>query len=207
MSFFYLGKTKSGRALVVDTEDMVTESFSAKEVEHIKSLKIPVKPFNMNTANIGLEYSENKYAIYIEGWDRPIYQGEFPTSCRRNNIVSFDIKLDTVGIYNGYIYFGVICNCWVKYDIEVPMVMCQVISTNVKDLSCTSSIAVYTEEPVYFSKGAFYKMQRKQCYNDFPDFYVDQDKASIKVSKQGLNVFGVVFRYRPIYEQLDLKLH
>ena len=207
MSFFYLGKTKEGRTLVVDTDDMVTESFSEKDVERIKALKIPVNPFNISTANIGLERSDNKYAIYIDGWDRPIYKGEFPTSCRRNDITSFDIKLTTVGIYKGYIYFGVVCNCWVKYDIEVPMVMCHVVSTDVKALSCTSSMAVYTNEPVYFSKESFYKMQRKQCFDDFPDFYVDQDKASIKVSKQGINVFGVVFKDRPIYEQLDLKLH
>ena len=44
--------------------------------------------------------------------------------------------------------------------------------------------------------------ERHKCITD-----VDKDKASIKVSKQGLNVFGVVFKDRPIYEQLDLKLH
>ena len=69
MSFFYLGKTKDGRTLIVDTEDMVTESFSDKDVERIKALRVPVKPFNISTAHIGLEHNENKYAIYIEGWD------------------------------------------------------------------------------------------------------------------------------------------
>lgn len=43
MSFFYLGKTKEGRSLIVDTDDMVTEAFTEKDVEKIKALNIPVK--------------------------------------------------------------------------------------------------------------------------------------------------------------------
>lgn len=207
MSFFYLGRTKEGRCLVLDTSDMVTEAITENFLEKAQNLGIVVKKFTMTNANVGLTYNNNTYSIYMDGYDAPIYTGEFPMTCSRNDIISFDIKLATVGIYKGHIYFGVICNCWVKYDIEVPMVMCQVISTSVKAVNTTCNVAVYTKEPVYFSKESFYKLQRKQCFDDFPDFYVDQDNASIKVSKQGLNVFGVVFSNRPIYEELDSKLH
>lgn len=206
MSYFYLGRTNDGKSLILDTDDMKTDRFTDSEVKKIKTLGVPVKNFTMNDAHIGLTCNENKYAIYFGEYESPIYRGEFPTSCRRNDIVGFDIRLVSVGIFDGYIYFGVICNCWVKYDVEVPMVMCQVVKTSVEAVAYSSCVAVYTEEPVYFSKESFYEMQKEQCFGDFPDFYVDQENLSVKITKQYLKVLGVVFKNSPSYEKLDQKL-
>lgn len=206
MSFFYLGKSKDNRYEILDTDDLKTDYFTESELNKVKQMGITIKKFTIENAHIGLECRDNKYSIYLDGYPNPLYTGEFPISCRRNDIIGFDIRLKSVGIFKGYIYFAVVCNCWCKYDVEVPMIMCHLISTDTQNVSCTSSTACYTREPVYLSTKSFYNLQRKQCFDDFPDFYVSQNDADIEITSKGLKVLGVVFKERPIYVELDEKL-
>lgn len=206
MSYLYLGKTKHGHC-ILDTTDLVTDTLTDTELNKIRDMRIQVRKFNKQTAQLGVETIDNKYSIYINGYPNPIYNGEFPTQCNRNDIFGFDIKVADVGIMLNRALIAIICDCWVKYDIEVPMVMCQIIQIPFNNFSCGCCISVATKQPIYFSEANVCKRQYEECHGDFPDKYVKCEDCIIEIKEKSMNVFGHTYKESvPYYDYVDNKL-
>lgn len=187
----------------MDTEDLVTDIFSDKELDYIKNIKVPVKSFTKESIELGIHAHENTYELYFNGFRTPFYSGAFPSSNKRNDLFEYDIKIAEYGIVGNKFLIAVVCTCWCKYDIEVPMIMLQILSTSIKSINSNAVIACFTSEPVYFSTKAILKKQYKQCFGDFPDKCVSHSDDFINISKRSLNVFGVSYKTDvPIYDDL-----
>ena len=206
MSFIYLGKIKQGHC-IIDTEDLVTDIFSDKEIRRIKDKGVPVKEFAKTDLRIGIQSYNNSYELYYYGVDRPIYSGCFPSKNKRNDLFAYEIKLVDIGIIGNKLLIAIVCNCWCKYDIELPMTMVQVLSASIKDITSNLCLACFTSEPVYFSTSSIFKRQHHQCFGDFPNKCVSTKDNIVSIDSGKLRVFGVEYtKEMPIYDDLCKKI-
>lgn len=207
MSFIEMGKLKDNRICVLDTEDLVTDLFTDKELNKVRDMGIEILKASKKTLNIGVKSNNNKYQIYINGSETPVYYGDFPESCKRNDLFAFEIKLADSGIVGDKLLIAIVANCWCKYDIEVPMVMCQVLYASIENIR-DMRYACKTDEPVYFCTKDILRKQYNQCQGDFPDKSLNPRNTSISITENGLRVFGVEYRgYVPFYDILNDKFH
>lgn len=205
MSFIILGQSK-GETFILDTEDLVTDSFSDVELKKAKDLGVELLPASKASLNVGITSENNTYQVFVNGCDIPIYCGEFPTTSKRNELFEFEIKLADFGIIGNKLVIAIIANCWCKYDIEVPMVMCHVLYAPIRDVKYVS-YACKTDEPVYFSTADILNKQYNSCMGDFPDKALDPSLSEVSISNDSLKVFGVDYGSSvPICDSLDSKL-
>lgn len=206
MRFLYLGKTPEGRHLILDTNDLVTEAISDSDLQKVKKSGVKVQRFSAENSGFSLGHIDHQYVIYLGELRTPVYRGEFPTECSRNNIFGYDISLVDIFMHDGYIYLGIVCNCCVKYDYEVGMVMFQLISLNSRDIGHSGCLSCYTREPVLFSDDWTYERCYNECGGDYPDKYVDDVRCHCVVTPESINIWGAVYKDRPLYDDICTKL-
>lgn len=195
-----------GKHCILDTDDLVTEHVDEATLLSIQKRGIEINKVSKTNLSVGISSHDNEYSLFIGGNSRSIYTGSFPKQCKRNDLFEFDIKIAEVGRFKGRIYIAIIANVWCKYDIEVPMFMCQVLSASIKDIT-SINIACLTKEPVYISTRSILKQQYSQCFGDFPEKAIENKVANISVTGKMLNVLGVVYQdSHPMYDILDDKL-
>lgn len=206
MSFIILGRSKKGETYVLDTEDLVTDTLTEGELKGVVGLGFKLVVASKENLNIGIISDKNNYQVYINGCNTPIFSGQFPEHNYRNDLFAYEIKLASCGIVSGKLVIAIVCNCWCKYDIEVPMVMCHVISSGVADVR-NMQYACKTDKPVYFAHKSMLKNQYEECHGDFPTKSLDTKYCTISVTSKGLSVFGVDYgKDIPVYDSLDNKL-
>lgn len=204
MSYIYLGKTKAGHC-IVDTDDLVTDVFHDDELNSLKKLGVKLSKFSKENSFIGISANDNVYEIYVNGYNKPIYKGMFPKSCSYSDIFAMDIHITDIGIVKNQIVVAVICRCWIKCDIEIPVCMVHVLAMPFKNIRSGTYLACYTKEPVYFSTPDVLTRQYEQCQG----YYIDKClpvKPAITINKDCINVLGVKYNDVPSYDELDSKL-
>ena len=202
MSYVVLGKNSNSDFFILDTDDLVTDVFSKSEFKNLKQKGIDFT----NTLNIGLTAKNNIYQLFISGYNRILYRGEFPLRSKRNNLFDFNIKLSGFNIVDNKLVIAVIANCWCKYDIEVPMVLCHVLFAPILNIG-NLQYACKTQEPVYFSTESILNKQYKFCMGDFPNRSLSPSNCNITVTHSSLKVFGVDYGSKvPVNDILDEKL-
>lgn len=206
MSFIVLGKNKDNKTYILDTDDLVTDLVSDKEIKNALNMGITFLKFSKSTFGIGVTSKENRYGIYVSGYDKPIYIGEFPNRNNRNDLFGFEIKLADFGIVKNKLVIAIVANCWCKYDIEVPMVLCHILYSPISNIR-NISYACLTNEPIYFSDLSIHKKQYDSCFGDFPEKSLDPKYCNISIINNAISIFGVKYDNEvPIYDYLDNKL-
>lgn len=205
MSLLDMGIYKD-KHCILDTDDLVTEYIDEVTLSSIKNKNIVIKKANTMNLGISISSKDNNYSLFINGNLSPIYTGSFQNYCSRNDLFGFDIKISELGFHKNNIYIAIIANVWCKYDIEVPMVLCQVLYTPIKDIR-SMNIACKTKEPIYISSKSTLKQQYKQCFGDFPNKALEGKYCNIVIDNKKFKIFGVDYtNTTPIYEVLDDKL-
>lgn len=195
-----------GKHCILDTDDLVTEYVDEDTLLNIQKRGIEIKKVSKTNLSVDVSSHDNEYSLFIGGNSRSIYTGSFPKQCKRNDLFEYDIKIAEVGKFKGKIYIAVIANVWCKYDIEVPMFICQILSASIKDITRVS-IACLTREPVYISTKSALKQQYAQCFGDFPERAIENKISNISITNKRLSILGVIYNdSHPIYDILDDKL-
>lgn len=194
MSFVVLWRSKdTGDVSVLDTADLTVETVSGDAVNHAKYEGLDVVNYNKTHSIFGISTDKNSYELFIHDYPNAIYKGEFPSSCDRGDLFDHTIKVTDFGMVDNHLCILITCECWCKYDIELPMVMMQLLKLPLKSLS-EGSVSVYTARPLNFVTKSVAKRQCIQCNGDYPRYSsVEQGTLYENCLEDTLRVFGVEY--------------
>ena len=98
MSYIVLGHDRAkGTTLVLDTTDLVVESLSREKLNKALSYKLQLFDFYKSNSIFGIRTRGTSYKLYIHGYDRAIYSGNFPSRNNRGDLFDIDIKVHGFG--------------------------------------------------------------------------------------------------------------
>lgn len=189
--FYNLGCNSEGLYTVMDTDDNVSELYSGDKLLEFITSGVPIK--SIQRQDIVLETKENEYKLKIFGTSGATYRGRFANKNNRGDLFGFKIHLREIYRYKDYIICIVLCNCWCKYDIEVPMFMFDIIAFDVRNIS-NSFKCIFTSKPVYECVDI-----RDLAYmqGDCPDDCCVSSDFNINVYTNGIVVGTTVFTQVP----------
>jgi hypothetical protein len=206
MSYIVLGRHESS-TFILDTEDLVTDTFTASELKRVQALNIKLEHAKKSTFSLGLVTNENSYRVYLYGYDNPLYEGKFQETNDRGSLFGFDIEIADYNIINSHLVIVITAKCWCNYNIEVPLVLCQVLIAPITNLK-SINLCCITSEPIYFSHSNIFQKQYKACDKDFPNKFLESDLCCVRASSKGLSLFGVVYNNKlPKHDNLNSKLN
>lgn len=190
--FYNLGCDSRGLYSILDTDDNVSELYNELQLRSFINSGVPIKP--VQRKDIVLEAKENTYRLKLFGTSGASYMGKFARKNNRGELFDFHIHLREIYRYDNYILCIVICNCYCKYDIEVPMFMFDVIAFNVNNIA-NSFKCIFTSKPVYECEnlGDLAYME-----GDSPDDCCVAPDLSINVFNDRIVVGDVTFTRVPV---------
>ena len=181
-----------GMHTVIDTEDNVSELFDTATISDYKNRGIPIK--ELTRKDFVLSHKDNTYELKLFGTKGASYIGAFSKANNRGDLFGFDIHLRSVTRFKDCLLCLVVCNCWCKYDIEVPMFMFDIIAFNVNNI-CSSYKAIYLSKPVYECDNL---IDMRYMQGDSPSDCCVNSSESIFLDSRGISIFGKNFDYIPI---------
>lgn len=189
--FYNLGCDSKGFYTVLDTDDNISELYDGNQLLGFISSGVPIK--SVQRQDMVLEAKGNEYKLKLFGTSGASYRGKFATKNNRGDLFDFRIHLRELYRYDNYIICIVICNCWCKYDIEVPMFMFDIIAFDVGNI-LNSFKCIFTSKPVYECTDIrdFAYMQ-----GDCPDDCCVSSDFNIAVYTNGIMVGGKLFTQVP----------
>lgn len=189
--FYNLGCNTKGYYTILDTDDNISELYSNKQLLHFKNIGVPLR--SIQKRDIVLEAKGNEYRLKLFNTSGASYRGKFASRNNRGDLFDFRISLREICRYKDYLICVVICHCWCKYDIEVPMFMFDIVAFNVSNIT-NSFKCVFTSKPVYecVDMNDLAYMQ-----GDCPDDCCVHSDFNITVNERGISVGDMFFNQIP----------
>lgn len=188
MAFIVLGKIKDNYR-VLDTEDLVIEDVSKSRMDSAKKLGLKFHKISALSSQLGIEVDDDySYRVFLNGSELEVCRGSFPKENDRNILVGTDIHMTEVSLFKDSILISVVCNCWCKYDFEVPMFMLQVVRLPLNKSKLQGYVCLSTDA-LYICDKSTYVSQYKMSGGDFPQCFIPSKRCSTSL-KTG-NVLGV----------------
>ena len=189
--FYNLGDDGKGLFTILDTDDNVSENYCESDLKKFISSGVPIK--DIQRKDIVLSSKDNEYKLKIFGTSGASYRGKFANRNNRGDLFGFEIHLRGVHRYKNYIICIIVCNCWCKYDIEVPMFMFDLIAFDVNNIY-NSFKCIFTSRPVY---ECLDMVELSYMQGDCPDDCCVTSDFNIGVYPNEIVVGTEVFTYVP----------
>lgn len=205
MSRFIILCRKGLEYAVFDMQDSTIECIDEASIEFCKKERFDIGILASSNHPFGLKTDENKYAIFLPN-GRRIYGDSFPTENDRNDLIDHRISIRAVGRFSKYIVIAITCDCFCKYDIELPMSMVHLVGVEAHSLKDAGLVA-YTEMPVHFTDDAL--SECRECGGeDYPfEWCVPSKFTDIIIDRNRINVMGVLISNElPFYMNLSEKI-